>query len=123
MKGIAACVALIGLSGCASQTRINSFPPGAEVLVDGRLVGVTPAVFKESSTWNWSEHLLTLRRPGYATLSIPIAASRVDVAKLVMALLICWPLLLATTDYPESYDLPLTPLPGPADARAIDAPP
>jgi hypothetical protein len=109
----AAMIALLGLGACASQTRINSTPPGAEVLVDGRLIGVTPAVFTEGSTWNWSEHLLTLRRPGFATLSAPIAASDVSVARLLAAAILVWPLLFAVTSYPDSYDFPLTPLPAP----------
>ncbi len=123
MKRAVACLALIGVTACASQTRINSSPPGAEVLVDGRLVGVTPAVFTETSTWNWSGHLLTLRRPGFATLSTQIAASKIDVGRLVVAALLVWPLLLATTSYPEEYDFALSPLPASNDARAIDAAP
>jgi hypothetical protein len=123
MKRAALWAVLIGFAGCASHTLINSTPPGAEVLVDGRVVGVTPAVFKETSTWNWSGHLLTLRRPGYATLTTQIAASQVDVGRLVVGVLLAWPLLLATTDYPEKYEFPLTPLPASSDARTVDASP
>lgn len=123
MKKVAAWLVLVGLSGCLSQTLINSSPPGAEVLVDGRPVGVTPATFTENSTWNWSQHLVTLRRPGYATLSAPIAASRVDVGRLIVGALLVWPVLLAATSYPATYDFPLTPLPRSTDPRAIEAPP
>ena len=123
MRTVAASLLLVALSGCPSQTRINSSPPGAEVLVDGRPVGVTPATFTETSTWNWSKHLLTLRRPGYATLSVPIAASEVDVGRLVFGALLVWPLLLATTSYPATYEFPLSPLPRSTDPHAIDGPP
>ncbi len=118
-----AAIALLGLGACASQTRINSNPPGAEVLVDGRYIGVTPAIFTESSTWNWTAHLLTLRRPGFATLSAPIAASEVSVGRLVASALFCWPMLFAVTSYPEVYDFPLSPLPGPRDAAAVEGTP
>lgn len=102
-------LAALACMGCMSTTMIRSYPSGAEVLVDGRPVGYTPAAYVESSTWTSTRHVLTLYREGYAPVTTEIAATRPDYARFVLDSLFCWPCLFALTSYPEVYDFPLTP--------------
>ena len=55
----------LGLCGCDTRKsfRVRTEPPGAEVLLDGVLVGVTPtAVLLDTKQ---EVHTITLRRPGF----------------------------------------------------------
>jgi hypothetical protein len=58
-------VALLVLSGCQSVP-VHSAPYGAEVYVDGELIGKTPCKFK-ASTCLWAEYVVEVRAPGFKT--------------------------------------------------------
>ena len=55
------------MTGCASQTMIQSMPPGAQLSIDGAPVGETPYSFAEPQVWLWTKHSLVLEKRGYAT--------------------------------------------------------
>jgi len=69
--------ALLGLAGgCASIVKgttqtvpIASNPEGADILVDGQLVGQTPASVEIKRK---RDHIVTLRKTDYRTVSIPV---------------------------------------------------
>lgn len=100
---------LLSLASCAAETRINSYPQGAEVLVDGRPIGYTPAIYSDGAGWLWSRHLVTLYRDGYAPTTFEIGTTQPDYVRLVFGSLFWWPMLLSSSSYPDGYEVPLTP--------------
>jgi hypothetical protein len=53
--------------GCASSTTITSNPEGAQLTIDGQLVGPTPVTFSKASVWAWTKHQVKLELAGYET--------------------------------------------------------
>lgn len=64
-------------SGCARQAMILSEPPGAEVLVDGKTIGVTPCVFSYNEGPG-GFYSVELRHQGYQPLNHAVEADLVD---------------------------------------------
>lgn len=69
-------IALALISGCATIVKgttakipVASDPPGADVLVDGNLVGQTPTAVVLKKT---SDHLVTVQKVGYQPQSVPV---------------------------------------------------
>src|SRR5947209_6226740 len=64
MGGRAGAVVMLLALGCAHQTLIETDPPGAEVIVDGDRVGVSPVSFPDEGSWS-REYEITLRKDGF----------------------------------------------------------
>lgn len=86
-------------SACAPhQAMINSEPPGAVVMIDGKELGTTPIAYdyRLSSGVN---HQVTVARDGYEPVELTIAADKTDqgaMKKWMMAGLVWSPLWLGT---------------------------
>ncbi len=62
--------------GCAHTVKINSTPPGALVVVDGKKVGHTPTRFKEDP-WP-GEHVIRVSARGYQPRVIHVARKNIN---------------------------------------------
>lgn len=76
-KFVAALLLTLFTSACANQAVFLSDPPGASVIIDGKLVGVTPCKFDYNNSAG--EHYeVTVRKEGYGTVQHEIMAGEVD---------------------------------------------
>lgn len=76
---LASLVILLSITGCATifdgDTQLvtfNSTPSGAQVFVDGQLLGVTPVT---ASVKRKKGAVLTVKKEGYASQTIPMATT------------------------------------------------
>lgn len=76
-KLVAAVLLAAFTSGCAHQAVFISDPPGARVMVDGKLVGVTPCKFDYKNSAG-EDYEVTVSKDGYETVHHEIAAVEVD---------------------------------------------
>jgi len=77
MKFCCLLLAVLFLSGCARQAMMLSFPPGAEVSINGEQVGFTPCTYEYSlNTGNRYE--VTVAKPGYRTTHTEVVANQAD---------------------------------------------
>lgn len=72
-------VVLISLftSACAQQAAFISTPPGAQVSVDGRPIGVTPCAFDYKLGHN-DTHEVTISKEGYEPVDFIVVTDEVD---------------------------------------------
>lgn len=76
-KLIVAVLLTVFTTGCAHQAVFLSDPPGARVMIDGKLVGVTPCEFDYNNSAG--EHYdVTVSKEGYGTVNHEITAVEVD---------------------------------------------
>mgnify|MGYP006197080811 CR=1 FL=1 len=92
---------LAPMAGCASQTVIQSMPPGAKLSIDGAPVGETPYTFAEPQVWLWTKHSLVLEKRGYATTPAYLDAT-VSIPHLIAGIFLCFP-LIAVGRYEPTY--------------------
>ena len=65
-KKLSLVVAAVALSACSSMVRFESDPPGATVLYEGKLIGVTPFTYELKDEVGWfSAYSFTATLPGY----------------------------------------------------------
>jgi hypothetical protein len=76
-KVIAAILLTVFTSACAHQAAFLSEPPGARVMVDGKVVGVTPCTF-DYSTSAGDSYEVSVSMDGYDTIRHEITADEVD---------------------------------------------
>lgn len=119
MREIGFLLVLMSLSGCATlfsddtqRVSFTSSPEGAEVLMDGRTVGVTPviAVIDRDS---FKRRIVTMRMPGYRSVQFELGKSLNPVAILNLSGLLSWATDAMTGNMieysPGSYYLELEP--------------
>lgn len=100
MKKKCLCLLVLVLftSGCARQAMLLSYPPGAEVSVNGNHVGVTPCEY-EYAVNGGERYTIVLSKAGYRTASHEVVADQSDkkLLKRWMAAGLVWsPLWLGT---------------------------
>lgn len=76
-KVIAAVLLTVFTSACAHQAVFLSEPPGASVMVDGKVVGVTPCKFEYNNSVG-DNYAVTVSMNGYDTVRHEITADEVD---------------------------------------------
>lgn len=76
-KFIAALLLTFFTSACANQAVFLSDPPGASVIIDGELVGVTPCKFNYNNSAG-EQYEVTVTKDGYGTVQHEITAGEVD---------------------------------------------
>lgn len=76
-KMIAAVLLTVFTSACAHQAVFLSEPPGARVMVDGKVVGKTPCKF-DYSTSVGDNYEVSVSMAGYDTIRHEITADEVD---------------------------------------------
>ena len=88
------CVAAAGLvAGCASSTVIQTQPPGAQVLMNGVVVGNTPYTMTDTKIVG-STTMMRLQYPGYQPADVMISRNeQVDVLALIGGVLLLVPFL------------------------------
>ena len=59
-------VVLLAVSGCSTLVLIETDPPGAEVVLDGRYLGESP-VERKLSNAVWEDYRVEIRMDGYRT--------------------------------------------------------
>lgn len=88
MRSLPAVLALLLLSAaCAHQARIESDPPGAEVIVNGDRVGLSPVEIPDEGGWKRS-YEITLRKDGYEDKTVSITQAELNPA-MVTAAAVC----------------------------------
>ena len=112
--------------GCAHTVRLDSKPPGAQVLVDGVHVGRTPVDFRETTGWN-RRYEVTLTLPGHRELKAAFQQSEWDnrIALPLVAMMWfppSWPAILFSRRARHGYHWDLDPDPGAAAAEARGSP-
>lgn len=76
-KVIAALLLTVFTSACAQQAAFLSDPPGAKVMVDGKVVGMTPCQFEYSNSAG-GDYDVTVSMEGYETVQHAVKADEVD---------------------------------------------
>ena len=64
-------------SACAQQAAFVSTPPGAQVIIDGKEIGVTPCTFDYNLGQNDS-HEVTIAKQGYDQVDFVVITDEVD---------------------------------------------
>lgn len=104
-------LALVCTSGCYSTTTIYSQPAGAKVVLDQKHeIGTTPLTVSEP-VWIWTDHVLTLSSPGYATRPLQIRSEGLNFAYLAVCVCTAGLLLpiMFASEYPPQYVVQLQP--------------
>jgi len=65
------------LSGCSRQAMMFSFPPGAEVSINGEQVGFTPCAYEYSLNAG-DRYQVRVAKPGYRTTHTEVVANHSD---------------------------------------------
>ena len=73
------CLLMIVLftSGCARQAMLLSYPPGAEVAINGEQVGFTPCAYEYSLSAG-DRYRVEVSKPGYRTTTTEMVAEQSD---------------------------------------------
>jgi hypothetical protein len=66
-------------SACAQQAAFVSTPPGAQVFIDGKEIGVTPCAYDYKLSKNDS-HAVTIAKQGYDQVDFVVKTDEVDTA-------------------------------------------
>jgi hypothetical protein len=64
-------------SACAQQAAFVSSPPGAQVFVDGREIGVTPCAYDYKLSQN-DTHEITIAKDGYEPVEFVVKTDEID---------------------------------------------
>lgn len=109
LQSIAVIAVVIFLSGCASSTLIQSYPPGAKVYIDGQPVGKTPYLYTDTKILGSTTNI-DLIKEGYEPLYASITRDeQVDVGAIIGGL-ICTIPFLWTMEYNPTHNYELVPL-------------
>ncbi len=108
-KGVASLLLLVFLTSCVSSTRVsfNTDVEGAEVYVDGELIGTTPTQ-KKLSNAIWEDPDVLIKKDGYKDLRTSVYQEMKPV-NLVCGLLLWWPSLLYVYGPKKAQHYILTP--------------
>jgi hypothetical protein len=99
---LAALLLALPAVGCAHTVVLDTEPHGAEVVVDGSVVGHTPVAFVEHAGLKRT-YSVTLSKPGYQTRTL-VLSQQIKVPNICCPLLILW-----AWELPEDgYTFPLT---------------
>lgn len=100
---------MVLLASCVTSTAVNfdTDVQGAEVYVDGSLIGTTPTSTKMSNAI-WEDPDVVLKKEGYKTTHVPLA-KEVKTVNLVAGLVIWWPSLLWVYGPKANQNFMLTP--------------
>lgn len=91
------------LASCTSSTRITSEPPGADVFIDGQLVGETPFVHEDAKI-SFSSTTVTLRKEGYEDLHAVIRKDEdIDPGAIVGGIFFQWPFIWTFGYLPDHH--------------------
>ncbi len=71
-------VVMLVASGCARKTMILSEPPGAQVLVDGQEVCMTPCAYNYKTGGSGHAYEVVLEKDGYDPVMYQLRANEVD---------------------------------------------
>lgn len=86
---ISALVLVLFLASCVSSTRVSFYSnvEGAEVYVDGELIGNTPVTVKMSNAiWEWPD--ITIKKDGYEEIKDVQLAKELKVPNAVLGVLV-----------------------------------
>jgi hypothetical protein len=114
-------------SACAHQAAFTSDPPGAQVMVDGKEIGVTPCSFDYQLSSGGS-HDVTVAKPGFTPVHFEVKADEVDkqARNKWMAAGVVWSPLWAGTLFTkklkDSYEFVLREDPPDMTARSTEDP-
>ena len=64
-------------SACAQQAAFVSTPPGAQVFIDGKEIGVTPCAFDYKLSNN-TQHDVTIAKEGFEPVNFVVVTDEVD---------------------------------------------
>ncbi|MDH5567738.1 MAG: PEGA domain-containing protein [Myxococcales bacterium] len=105
---LASILSLATFSACATNTTINSIPPGATAYLDQRVLGQTPVRLSDSSVF-WTKRQLVLKKEGYEEMRVALRKEEVRVGPLIGAVFILVPGLWIL-GYPEQLTYELQPV-------------
>lgn len=108
-KFVAVLLLLVSLAGCVSSTKVTfaTDVDGAEVYVDGELVGTTPVQTKLSNAI-WEDPDVLIRKDGYKDLHSSVN-KELKTVNLVCGILLWWPSLLYVSGPKKTQNYILTP--------------
>ena len=96
-------LAFFTLASCTSGTRITSEPPGADVFINGQLVGETP-YYHEDSKVSFSKLNVTLKKEGYLDFNTVIVKDEdVQVDAIIGGILFFWPFIWTMGYLPDHH--------------------
>ncbi len=93
-------------SSCASTTMITSTPSGAKVYVEQQQLGTTPYAYSDTKAVG-AKTLVKLTKEGYEDFFVTIKKDELNAGRLVVGILLLWPVLIWCTDYPDTYHFEL----------------
>ncbi len=109
LKSFAVIAIVIFLSGCASSTLIQSYPPGAKVYIDGQPVGKTPYLYTDTKIVGTTTNI-DLVKDGYQPLYAAITRDEQVNVGAIIGGFICWFPFLWTMEYNPTHNYELIPL-------------
>jgi hypothetical protein len=89
------------LFGCASTTLIKSNPPGAQLQVDGQIVGETPHFYTDKAVAGKMK-TVTLKKDGYKDFNGYIEREKLSVPALIGGIFLLVPFVWVL-EYPTRY--------------------
>jgi PEGA domain len=95
-------------AACATETTIQSIPPGATASIDQRVIGETPVKFSDSSAF-WTKRQLILKKDGYEAMHAALRKDQVRVGPLIGAILVLVPVFWIL-GYPQELTYELQPV-------------
>lgn len=113
-------------TACAKQAAFVSTPPGAQVYVDGQVIGVTPCKFDYKLSQSTS-HNIKIAKDGFEPVDFVVVADEVDTVardRWLVAGAVWSPLWLGTmftNKLKDTYDFALSPEP-PQVTAAVSQP-
>ena len=119
IRPVAAILAIaILFSSCSSTTRIESFPSGADVYLNGEAVGKTPYKLKDQKV-SGSTPLVRLEKEGYTTTNTSITKNeKAHVGAIIGGIFLLFPFIW-TLQYKKVHYYNLEPL---TDSDSTDMP-
>lgn len=108
-KAVALALALsvLGASGCASKMMVRTNPEGAEVYVDGEPLGKSPATWEGTSGLPNKTVTVEARKEGYEDAVKNVKRSELNAGYMVVGILLFWPAILWSWEWPDSVALEL----------------
>jgi hypothetical protein len=105
MKSATPLLGLLCLVGCASTTTIRSYPDGADVKLNGAVVGKTPYVVTDTEMF-FNHKKLTVERSGFKAVDVDASKNQFLKPRMLLGCL-CPLVWLWAPEYPAAYDVDL----------------
>ena len=108
MKKLLSVITVIAfLSGCASSTLIKTVPEGANVNIDGSLIGTSPVSYSDTAVSGTTKTVL-LKKDGYKDKTGIIRKEEAKVGPIIGGIFFLFPFIW-TLGYPDAYTYELEP--------------